>query len=107
MLTEKEKSKGIPVIIRAIIDAKNRPDSSRYSTSRSLNVLYILKNISRTRAIEQDSTPANPPLLRMATSLSRASVDRLKLQIAEELFIFVSCVFAQSVSETRMQRLLI
>ena len=65
-------------------------------------LLYILKKISRKRAIEQDSTPANPPLLRMATSLSRASVDRLKLQIAEELFILLAVSLHSS--EIRMQR---
>ena len=81
------KSRPTPVIINAIVVARNKADSSRYSTNRSLNVLYILKKSRKAIAIEQVSIPKNPPLLKMSTTFRRTLSGRLELQ-SLELFIF-------------------
>ena len=83
------KSSRTPTIEPPITDDANKPDRSVYIDSLSLKCLYILKKTRRASAVEQDSIPANPPLLNMATSCFRASSERLRLQSGWEMLSIV------------------
>ena len=66
----------------ALNTEKNRADSSEYSTSRSLNVLYSLKKTSRASATELTTTAAIPP----APNTADTSVTSEELKVQELLF---------------------